>query len=392
MSFTSDGIKSLEKGQTAWDRGSQVSVKGLHAKATGTGVSFMLYYRTKQGLQRRPKIGDFPAITVGEARKRAKVILDQVATGIDPKGEWDLSKAETTVADLYKKTFDEYWDTPKFRNSRRTQDVVACWKRLEPYFAKMKLSQVSVPSVISWQKSQAKTPFAANRALEVLSRMFRYAEELGFRSPGSNPCSAVSHFPEKSRDRYPSAEELRKIKMIFDRDISTNPRAVVFLYLLAVTGSRPSAIERAKWSDIKTVTNPAGEQFGILVFSGKSTDKTGNNEVVVIPPQGMRMLERLPRLGNSTITGIKMPRRYWLSVREEIGSNDLWARDLRRGFATVGLSGGMNLSTIGELLNHSSTQTTKTYAKLMDAPRMAAAQAVANQMDRIMTGGNTETH
>jgi hypothetical protein len=46
----------------------------------------------------------------------------------------------------------------------------------------------------------------------------------------------------------------------------------------------------------------------------------------------------------------------------------------------------VNVGTIGELLNHSSTQTTKTYAALMDEARITAVASISNHIDKILKG------
>ncbi len=58
-------------------------VPGLQLRVRATGKSFYLYYR-RNGQQRRPKIGDFPGLTVAEAREIAQAMLRDVAAGLDP--------------------------------------------------------------------------------------------------------------------------------------------------------------------------------------------------------------------------------------------------------------------------------------------------------------------
>jgi integrase len=135
------------------------------------------------------------------------------------------------------------------------------------------------------------------------------------------------------------------------------------------TGSRPIAIERATWSQLELVKS-SSKTYGILTFDGKSGE-----EKVVIPGFVISVLTSLPT--SNTLTGINMPKSFWKKVRVEAGCPDLWIRDWRRTFASIGLSNGFSMDAIGEVLNHKSTQTTKTYAKLFDRSRIDTSLEIA---------------
>jgi site-specific recombinase XerD len=51
----------------------------------------------------------------------------------------------------------------------------------------------------------------------------------------------------------------------------------------------------------------------------------------------------------------------------------------------VGLSNGISLSQLGELLGHKSAQTTKIYGKLMEDAAHQAAAGVAGHMQAMLT-------
>lgn len=369
------------------DRGERGSVRGLECTCYPSGEkSFLLYYKTKAGQERRPKIGSYPEISIGEARRRAKGILDQVAAGGDPKGEWDAEKAELTVDELYQKVMAEFWT--KKVSVKRVQDVRQFYtKNLKPRFGGEKLSQVRPAHLRSWLAGFEEKQRTGNASLDVLSRMYDWAIREELIPQGTNPCMLVDRYKNRKRNRKASAEELQRLKFVLDRRWRECPEerpAAAFIYLLLYTGSRPSGIERATWDDL-LVAEKDGKTFGVLTFHGKSTSETTEKETVIVPPQAMEILLQLPRLEGAPITGQRrMPKRFWRSIRAEAGiASDLWGRDLRRTFASVGLSNGERLDTIGELLNHRSQETTKIYAKLYDEKKVAAASAIADQIDQI---------
>ena len=83
MALTNTAIDALQPGQRLKDD----RVPGLEVRANAGGKSFMLYYRTRTGIVRRPKIGNYPVLTLAAAREIARGLLAQVAAGGDPSRE-----------------------------------------------------------------------------------------------------------------------------------------------------------------------------------------------------------------------------------------------------------------------------------------------------------------
>jgi integrase len=384
--MTTDLIRNAAPGDTLYDRDSNQSVKGLHLRVHDTGKrAFYFYYRTKSGQQRRPMIGLFGDITLTQARSIAKDLRERVAKGEDPKGEWNAKRAEHTIASLYEEVLEKYWSKKRFETSGWKRVLGSYWKtNIKNEFGSLKLSEVTAPRIRAWLDGYEHTKrYSANRSLEVLSRLFSYAEEKGYREPGSNPCSAVKAFTEKKRKRYATKEEILRLAPLLERELENYPRAVAFLYTLIYTGSRPSFLERAERKNlVRFEVN--GMVFGRLSSQGKMTDKTGDDDSVIIPPQAMRVIDSLPPRIDGSLFGIKLPRKLWYRLRKEAGCVDLRARDLRRTFATVGMSGGLDMKIIGEVLNQKSAQTTMIYAKLMDDAKVEVTSNIADRMEKLL--------
>ena len=366
---------------TLWDKGQKGSVRGLHLRTFDSGRKvFYLYYRTKQGKERRPKIGDFGTITLSKAREIALEWLGEVAGGKDPSGGNIAARGEMTVDDLHDSAIKNHWNKAKFEKSGWKKEVERLYKKhLKPTFGSMKMSEVTPEDVRVWHDGYAEEPYSGNRAMAVLSTMFNYAEERLGKPQHTNPCALVKPFPERKRRRFATTAEISKIGEILRREEEKHPHQVAFLYLLMFSGARPRSIERLTWKQITEHTKD-DKTFGVMSFEGKTGD-----EVVVLPPQAMAVLKRLPKTANGTVTGISLPRKFWQAVRKEAGCEDLWARDWRRTFATVGMSSGYDMSLISELLNHKNTQTTKIYAKLMDDVRVDAAAGIAAKMEDLLS-------
>lgn len=380
--LTIQAINKTPVGSTVRDN----KVPGLHCRVFATRKSFYLHYRTKSGRQRKPKIGDLGVVDIDTARDIARDMLAEVAAGRDPMNERQKLRAEMTVAELFDAVYADHWNKPRFRQSGHARDVKYKWtNHLKAKFGKKRLSDVTAGTIRSWMREKEDTPMVANRSLEILSKLFAWAEEQEIRDQGTNPCRLVTPFREKKRKRYASAEELKAVGQILIRDLDREPKPAAFLLLLMFTGSRPRAIERATLDQLQRVESENGT-YGVLTFHGKSSAETGEDEQVLLPPAAMRVVDAIPRdEGDNRLVGMNAPRKYWEKIRKEAKCPDLWMRDLRRTFATVGMSMGMGMDTIGELLNHKSTQTTKVYALLGDTARVDTATGIADRVERLIS-------
>lgn len=289
-----------------------------------------------------------------------------------------MFRKKPTLSQVFDELCLEHYSKPQFVHSGYGTEVRQNWRR---HLATTKLAdtpihKVTPPMVWRWHQGLRNSPYDANRAKSILSKVFNFAMMRGFLPVGANPCSAVPSFEEKKRKRFASWEELRRLGAILEREEPDNPRHVAFIRLLMFTGSRPSAIERSTWNDFYRL----GDDCGVLRVKGKTGD-----EEIILPPPAIGVIDHLADLGKCrTITGIAFPSSFWKRVRKEAGCEDLWARDFRRTFATLGLSTGVPLGMLGELLNHKSNQTTMRYAKLTPDSRVQAASRIAEEMLRRM--------
>lgn len=361
-----------------WDK----QVKGLHVKG---GTAYYFYYRTRAGRQRRPKLADVGTITLAKAREIARELAAEVAAGRDPSEAWKYARAEQTVAELFELVWNKHWTKPRFVQSRHAKEVYRNWENhlLKPFGAK-KMSEVTASDVDDWHKSLSETPAAANRTLEVFSKMFTYAEKKGLRPQNTNPCRLVDAFPEKERTRKATPDELRRLGEALVAREKIAPQGVAFVKLLLLTGARPSALERAKLQDV--VRRPDGSAY-VPVF-GKSTADTGVLENIELSRAALKIVDTLKRppcaYVKTPLCG-GFPRVLWDKIRTDSGCKDLWARDSRRAFASVGLSGGASLEALAEILNHKSTQTTKIYAKLMEDTKSSVVDQISSRMEDLLT-------
>ena len=356
-------IKKAKVGDTLWD----AKVKGLHLRVLATKKTFYLYFRTKSGIQRKPKIGDYGSISLSQARKVAGEMLTEVGAGRDPGQTRIDAKNEANLTDLW----DEYWKRHGKKKKSADEDERLWKKNLAP-LAKKRLSEIDYSEVADLHEDLTENNggTTANRTLALLSTMFNFALA-PLEWTDKNPCKGVARNKETKRKRYMAASEAARIAAVLHSKIELFPAGVAFIYLLILTGARKSEIANAKWDQLH------GNK---LILTDHKTDQDGEARVIQLPQAAVDVLAKLPKT-TGTITGITSPRTMWETVRVEAGCPDLRLHDLRHSFASVAIGLGKTLAQVGELLGHKDSQTTKRYSHLMDE----AAAMVAGEIGvRIM--------
>lgn len=288
------------------------------------------------------------------------------------------------IQTMFDYAWRHHWNTERYQKSGWAMEVWKYWNgHLVGPFGRMKASDVKVSDVRRFHHSLAEKPVTANRCLEVLSRVFSFAEENELVPLGTNPCRFVKAYREKQRSRYASEAEVMSIGKVLLEAKGEDLVRASFVRLLLLTGIRPRTLARA---ELKNLTSVSG--VSILRQAAKSTEITGDDEATVFSVAAMLIVNSLPKREDGLIIGPVRYREYWDKVRIKAGCPDLWLRDARRTFATVGRGDGISMDTIGELLNHRSRQTTERYAKLIPAKKIAAASRVSSRMSELL-GGNT---
>jgi len=345
-------------------------VKGLQLRVFDSRKSFYLYFRTKLKKERRPKLGDYPTISLAKARSLARAMLNDVADGMDPVVERERQRQAPTVSELW-----TTWLTEE-GNIKSVDEYTRVWnKYLAPKLAAKRVADVQYADLKSIHTKMKATPYMANRAIAIASTLFSLAEKHGYRPRNSSPTSDIERYAEPRRKRHMAGDEPIRIAEILRREGDRNPASVAFLYLLILTGARKSEIAKAKWPQV------IGNK---IVLTVHKTDGKGEVRTIYLAPQAVDILAKLPKDDEKTITGIQSPKKLWERIRIEAGCPDLRMHDLRRSFASVALKAGLSLDQIGEMLGHSSTQTTKGYAWMIEEAGHASAAATADAMGRFM--------
>ncbi|MEI7614913.1 MAG: integrase family protein, partial [Betaproteobacteria bacterium] len=259
-------IKKAKPGDTLWD----IKYKGLHLRVQATKKTYYLYYRTKAGVQRKPKIGDYGSISLAQARKVAGEILTEVGAGRDPGQTRIDAKNEATLTDLW----DEYWKRHGKKKKSSDEDERLWLKNLAP-LAKKRLSEIDYSEVADLHEDLTENNggTTANRTVALLSTMFSFAIA-PLEWTEKNPCKGVARNKETKRKRYMAPQEAARIAAVLHSKIDSFPAGVAFIYLLILTGARKSEIANARWDQLH------GNK---LILTDHKTDQDGEARVIQLP-------------------------------------------------------------------------------------------------------------
>jgi integrase len=146
-----------------------------------------------------------------------------------------------------------------------------------------------------------------------------------------------------------------------------------------LTGCRRNEVLGAKWGEIDFKTK-------LWTLPGHRT-KTHETRDVVLTPLVLSILSRLREAADDDAIYVfpgagktdhrEGVRKDWDVIRKTAKLEDFRLHDLRRSFASVGVSAGLSLEQIGQLLGHATAETTRGYAWLMSESRDQAAATIA---------------
>ena len=413
--ITAAAVDAMAPGTVLWD-----------TEVRGFGVRYRSrdrIYLVKTRIRRRQRI-----LTIGRngrgawgpesARREAIRLLGLIRVGKDPAFERDQAKAAPDLTAFAARYIAEY-GRPHKKDRSVTEDERMLKLHILPALGQLKVAEIGKAEVARFHASLRDKPVAANRALALLSAMLGWAESVGERSDGSNPCRHIDRYPEKARERLLSAAELARLGDALDRAAqpwtSASKAAWRQECVAQAESTNIAPEERAAWVDARMPRRETAEDWRaiaalrLLIFTGGRLNeilslrwewmdpaqgtarlpdsKTGAKNLY-LPPGALESLATLPRMvGNPHVFPGERPGAYfvgiqkpWQRVRALAALPDLRIHDLRHSFASVAVAGGDSLFIVGKILGHRQASTTERYAHLAADPAKAAADRTAERL------------
>ncbi len=333
-------------------------VRGLELHKRAGDGSWMLYYRTKTGQRRRPKIGGYPALTLQQAREIAREWLGEVARGNDPSTERKAIRGSSTVSEAGEAWLAERADKKALRHDtgRVRNIIIAAW-------GPRKLVDVTKADVLDLKRSMADRPVSFNRAMAAINGIWKMAEL-------ESPTKGVPAYREQPRRRYLSEAEVKRLNKALDEIEAQYPHQVALIRVLMLTGARFSEIANARRDQYRDKV--------LDLRTHKTDDKIGGRVIAFSDAADEVVQAVQPRKG--WLVGFNSyPNTAWELARTKAGLKDFTLHDLRHSFASTAISEGFSLHEIGEVLGHTDVQTTKRYSHLNEERQRKIAEAVAKR-------------
>ena len=374
-----EAIGPVETDTVYWD-GDLIGF-GIRVRASGR-KTYVVQTRIR-GKLRWFTIGRHGPVTPDHARARALEILASAMRGIDLREAETASggKEQPTVTELGHRFIEEYVPSHCKPNTQAHYRRMV-EKFVIPAMGARAVAEVERKDIARFHHGMRETPYQANRALGVISKMFSLAEIWGWRAEGSNPCRHIKAYRERKRERFLSEEETARLSEELRRAEREMPPAVAAFRLLLLTGCRLSEIQTLRWEYVKKDHIELRDS------------KTGAR-VVPIGSSVHAVLASIPRApDNPWVIAGRFPgshignlQRPWTIIRERAGLEDVRIHDLRHSFASRALALGESLPMIGKLLGHTQVQTTARYAHLAREAVHDAATRVAESLgDTLLEG------
>ncbi len=386
VNLTKTFIKDIslpEKGRIEYE---DSQLKGLTLRVSYSGHKAFYYFRWYRNRMVRIKIGDWPDLSVDEARQQVQDYNNKAAKKINPMQEVAAHRQDIEFKDLFALYMDKWAKVNK--KSWRTDERLYKAYYSKAAFNRKFLHDITKRDIANLFTSISKEhPRTANLCLAILSSIFNRAIDWGLLD--LNPCKGIKKNKEVSRERFLQEDELPR----FLEAVNCHPQPIMrgFFIMALLTGARCDNVRSMKWSDIN---------FKMLEWRIPET-KGGRPHKIPLTKHIIAVLDELKQYrvneyvfpADSTSGHLVEPKKPWRTILENAGlqdkqevdkrgsvintvTNELRIHDLRRTLASWLAITGASYFVIAAILGHKVSNVTGVYARLsMDSLREALEKA-----------------
>jgi len=362
-----DSVTPTGRRADYWD----TLVPGLVLRVSEQGAkSWSVLYRHR-GRRRRLTLGGLDALTLAQARERARKELNAVSDGKDPaQVKQDGRKAETIadLADLY----IAKWAKPRKRSWKQDRHlldkhVLPQWR----YRAIVDITRQDVRQLIE-RVAESGAPVQANRVTSLLSKLFAFALDRDL-VPFSPAARMKKPTREHARDRVLTDDEIRALWTAWE---ALPLPLAAFFQLRFLTAQRGGEVTNMRWQDIDLKscwwTIPATSSKNRLshrVPLNPSAAAILASLLATADKDAIYALGAYQRVEGAGARG----KRQQSEAIATFPVYDFKPHDLRRTAASLMASGGIPRLTISKILNHVERSVTAVYDRhSYDAEKQSA--------------------
>lgn len=383
MRFTDKAIKALKSADERYDM-REGSRTGFAIRIFPSGLKSWIFFYNHDGRKRRMTLGNYPELSLADARTKLNEARAKLMQGIDPADEVLTVKQERIAAPTIADLVDEFLlrhvsvkaarSLPEYRRNL-LKDIIPTW-------GKRKAKDISKRDVLTLLESivDRGAPNQANQLFKIIRRMFNFAVERDVIE--HTPCAGVK-LPSREvhKDRFLNEKEIFAFWQGLETARMTEATKGV-LRLILLTGQRPGEVTGMHRSEIE------GEWWSL---PGERS-KNGRAHRIPLTVPVLKIIESRP------VDGFLFP-----SPRGEkpIDVNALahavrrcqffglepWTpHDLRRTAASHMASLGFGV-VVDKVLNHTDQRVTAIYDRYSyDREKRQALESWARKLESIITG------
>ena len=356
-----------------------VTPKGFGLRVSPGGrKTFIVRYRAA-GRRRRVSLGIYPALSLADARRRARQVLGEVASGQDPGQARQDARGAGTFGDLAQLYLDKHARAKKrsWRQDRRIigNELLPLWKTTGVRDMHRRDVRELLEAI-----AERPAPIMANRVLALVRKIFNFGiarEVVEF-----NPCAQLERpGKERQRDRVLTDHEIRTFWATLDGE---HREMAAAFRLRLVTAQRGGEVLDMRWGDIDLDDH-------WWTIPGSDT----KNGLAHRVPLSDLAVEILTALRSRTSKNALAPpyvlagargKRQRSEASTRLGLSNFRGHDLRRTAASRMASAGVQRLVIGKVLNHAERGVTAVYDRhAYDIEKRAALETWSHDLAAILS-------
>lgn len=292
MALTDTKIKKLVPTQKSIDTkvpDKYSDMNGLQLWVRYTGVkSWVVAYR-QHDKQKNITIGQYPAMTLAQAREELAKVKSQLTQGIDPKEHAKQAKAVQidTCFDVFAQKWLEHHET-RTKPHTFKRDKSAYHNHIYPIIGNKDIYALRLPDIMAVHDRLAvagKTS-TAHRVIGWITAIYDYAIEKGLAENLYNPIprSIGKSLVEHKTKHYPRIKITELPKLLADIDSSNSELLTKYgFYVMCYTFVRTKELRGMRWAELDFENN--------LWHIPADRMKNGLPHIVPLAPQVVKILK-----------------------------------------------------------------------------------------------------
>jgi integrase len=391
--FTDRQIRNLKPESKIKDtRGGQGF--GIRVKPDGTKIFFYGYDSPVTGARRFLTLGEYPGLSLEDARIKHGEAYKMVKGGSDPleikQQELEEHRKAPTVADLVKEYIEKH---AKASKKSWKEDQRCLEKEVLPLWGKRKAADIKKRDVVLLLEGivERGSPVMSNNTLEKIRKMFNFAVERDILE--FTPCYGVKKLTKKEhKDRVLTGREIVTVWNGLDTAAMTDEMKRA-LKLILVTAQRPGEVIgmhsneiTGDWWTIPAERAKNGKAHRVYLSATAKELIGGKEGYIFESPRGGKGMD-VNAVAYSVRRNLERPNQDKSSSNGKMVVESWTPHDLRRTAATNLSALGFSDEVIDAVLNHVKKGVVAIYNRHgYDQEKQLALETWARKLESITTG------